>query len=283
MPRRVKLTLEYDGTDFHGWQVQNRGAPGSAPAGSVRTVQGEVERVLALLAGTPVRITGAGRTDEGAHALGQVASFDWPSAAEVPVAQLAAALNANLPADLSAVSAEEMPADFHAQVSAQGKHYRYRIFNRHARPALALRTHWHVRFPLQLEPMRKAAGLLLGRHDFAAFATTLAEIQEKRSAEGKTALSTVREIRRLEVLEPGPEAGGLHTEGATAAGRELAIEVEGSGFLYKMVRTIAGSLVEVGRGKHPPEWIGTVLAAQDRRLAGPTAPAKGICLVRVFY
>jgi tRNA pseudouridine38-40 synthase len=273
-PKRIKLTLEYDGAEFFGWQVQDRGEPG-ATGGSVRTVQGEVERALRALTGHPIRIAGAGRTDEGVHALGQVASFDLPAEATVPVEQLVAGLNSHLPADLSAVRAEEMPPDFHALVSATGKVYRYLIFNRRERCAVRNRTHWHVRFELDVDKMRAAARAFVGTQDFSAFATTLADIQSKRVEEGKDELPTVREIRRVDVSASGSYA--------SPEGAEIAIEVEGGGFLYKMVRTMAGSLVDVGRGKEPPEFIALALASKDRRAAGPTAPAKGLCLVRVLY
>ncbi|MCW8130318.1 MAG: tRNA pseudouridine(38-40) synthase TruA [Planctomycetota bacterium] len=270
MPTRIKLTLEYDGTDFHGWQVQDR-----ADGGGVRTIQGEIERALRKLTGQPVRIAGAGRTDEGVHALGQVATFDLPDGCNVAAEGLAQGLNAHLPPDVAALKAEAMPPDFHAMASSAGKIYRYQILNRRTRPAVARRMHWHVRFELDVDKMRAAAAHFVGTHDYTAFATTLADIQAKRAEEGKTELETVRTIHRVEVTARGSYGG--------ASGAEIFVEVEGSGFLYKMVRTMVGSLAEVGRGKEEPDWIARVLASKDRRLAGPTAPAKGLFLVEALF
>jgi len=285
MPRRIKLIVEYDGTDFHGWQVQSSEARPEA----VRTVQGELERALALLAGAPVRVAGAGRTDAGVHAAGQAASFDLPDGCRVPAEQLPAALNAHLPPGVCALSAAEMPADFHALSSARGKLYRYAILARTARSPLLRRTHWHVRFPLDAGQMEAAARFFIGRHDFSAFATQLVPTQTRRAEEEKEALETMREISAVEVVArtlvtaPDPQRGQAEDGDAAGGPREILISVEGSGFLYKMVRTMVGSLVEVGRGRQPPEWIAEALASKDRRRAGPTAPPHGLCLVRVFY
>ena len=275
MPRRIKLTLEYDGADFFGWQVQDRPKSGAAPRRKVRTVQGELERALQRLTGEPVRCVGAGRTDEGVHALGQVASFELPDTVQISTDHLALGLNAHLPADLSAVRAEDAPEDFNAMASAKGKLYRYRIFNRRQRSAVRLRTHWHVRFPLDVDAMRAAAEHFTGEHDFTAFAVALAETQSKRAAAGKRALQTVRRIARAEI-----SARGRYD---SEEGCAIAFEVQGEGFLYKMVRGMAGSLVEVGRGRKPPDWIAEVLRSKDRRQAGPSAPGKGLYLVRVLY
>lgn len=277
MPRRIKLTLEYDGTDFYGWQVQDRAAPDAATeaAPAVRTVQGEVERALQRLTGKFVRIAGAGRTDEGVHARGQVATFDLPDEVAMPDEQLVTGLNAHMPVDVSAVQALTMGPDFHAMASAKGKLYRYRIFNRAGRGALYQRFHWHVRFKLDAERMAAAARAFVGTHDYTAFATTLADIQARRVEDGKNELPTVREIFKVDVAAQGSyDAPG---------GAEIIVDVEGSGFLYKMVRTMVGSLVEVGRGRYEPGWIAQVLASRDRRQAGPTAPAKGLSLERVDF
>ena len=274
-PRRVKLTLEYDGTDFKGWQVQSGERAGAGDAeGAVpaaRTVQGVVERALRKISGYAIRIAGAGRTDAGVHARGQVASLLLPGEWEISNEQLCMALNPNMGRDVTAVRAEDAPLDFHAQRDALGKIYSYSIFCRRIRSSVFRRDHWHVRFPLEPEKMRAAAAHLIGRHDFTSFASRLNETQGRRLEDGKRALETVREISRIDVLQDAkiPE--------------RIAIEVEGSGFLYQMVRTIAGSLVDVGRGHRPPEWLAEALAAQDRRKAGPTAPPHGLCLERVLY
>jgi len=300
MPRRIKLTVEYDGTDFKGFQIQSADVPAAeipseVPATSatpnenadtpfvparirrrrteaaVRTVQGELELALKAISRQSIRLAGASRTDAGVHARGQVCSFLWPDAVKIPTAELCAALNANLDADVSAVGAEEISEDFHPQRDARGKIYTYSLFMRRERSPLLRRNHWHVRYPLQLEDMRQAAKQLVGVHDFTSFATKLKDTQAKRAEEGKVALGTVREIQRIDV-----------DADATLAGR-VAITVEGSGFLYQMVRTIAGSLVDVGRGFRTVEWLGEALAAKDRREAGPTAPPHGLCLERVLF
>lgn len=271
MPRRIKLTLEYDGADFKGWQVQSAAPAGEAEASSARTVQGVVERALRTLAAQPIRVVSASRTDAGVHALGQVAGFLLPDDVPVPTEELCLALNGNLDRDVAARHAEEAGLDFHAQRDATGKVYSYSIISGRCRPALWRRTHWHVRYGLELEAMRLAAQALVGVHDFTSFATKLTEIQADRAEDGKTPVETVREVRRLE----------LHDDPAYPG--RIVMRIEGSGFLYQMVRTIAGSLVDVGRGYRPPAWLAETLAAKDRRKAGPTAPAHGLCLERVLY
>ncbi|MCZ7648721.1 MAG: tRNA pseudouridine(38-40) synthase TruA [Planctomycetota bacterium] len=270
MPRRIKLTLEYDGTDFHGWQSQ-RAEPGADVPGAVRTVQDEVEAALRALTGQTLRVHGASRTDVGVHAAGQVAHVDLPDEPALPVERLVRALNGVLPPDVSAREAVEVGPEFHARHASRGKLYRYRIHACADRSALRRRTHWHVRFALDPAKMAEAARGFAGTHDFSAFVTDLANAQELRKEQGQAPLQTVREIRRVEVRV------------SSADPLELEVDVEGGGFLYKMVRTMVGTLVEVGRGRHPPAWIGEVLASRERRNAGPTAPAKGLCLMRVFY
>ncbi|MFH0939529.1 MAG: tRNA pseudouridine(38-40) synthase TruA [Planctomycetota bacterium] len=270
MARRIKLTLEYDGTDFKGWQVQSGLAPGENGA-AARTVQGEVEHAIRIATGHPIRIAGASRTDTGAHALGQVASLLLPDEVAMPTDQICHAINSHLARDVSVTRAEEVDLNFHAQRDATGKIYSYSLFSRYERSARLRRTHWHVRFALDTEAMRQAAQSLIGTHDFTSFVTRLNETQLQRNAEGKPALETTREIRWIHILTD-PEFP-----------ERICIRLEGSGFLYQMVRTIVGSLVDVGRGFRPPEWMTEVLTAHDRRKAGPTAPALGLCLERVLY
>lgn len=271
MARRIKLVLEYDGTDFKGWQVQSGERAGEPREDAVRTVQGEVERALRSICGQPIRIAGASRTDAGVHAMGQVASFLLPDDVAVDCDSLVMALNSRLDKDVAVRSAEEVPLEFHAQRDAAGKIYSYSMISRRQRPALLRRTHWHVKFPLQIELMRDGAARLIGRHDFTSFASKLAETQAQRAEDGKVALEVEREIRRLE-FHADPDMPG-----------RIVMWIEGSGFLYQQVRTIAGSLVDVGRGFRPPQWISEALAARDRRQAGPTAPPHGLCLERVLY
>ena len=280
MPRRIKLTLEYDGSGFSGWQTQTGGEPGLEPAEGICTVQGAVERAIRRVTGTGLRITGASRTDEGVHAWGQAAHFELPDYSPLGVHQLPLALNSHLPHGVRARLAEEVPPEFHAQVSARGKHYRYLIYNAPSFSALLRGTHWHVRFELNLEAMRQAAQYMVGTHDFTAFATQLDDIQAKRVEDGKDLLETVRTVSRVDVSEAPVFAEAL---GPFPAPRQIAIDVEGVGFLYKMVRTMAGTLMEVGRGKQPPEWVKLALESKDRSMAGQTAPAQGLCLLKVLY
>lgn len=275
MPRRIKLTLEYDGTDFKGWQVQSGERAGeSAVEGavaSVRTVQGTVESALRKICLQPVRIAGCSRTDAGVHARGQTASLTLPDDVQIPTSYLCMALNSNMLRDVSAIKAEDVDPNFHAQRDATSKIYVYSLFSRRERSSMLRRDHWHMRFPVDPVAMQQAAQHLIGTHDFTSFATQLKLIQSKRAEEGKSELTTIRELKRIEISED-PRIPG-----------RFMIEVEGSGFLYQMVRTIAGSLVDVGRGYRSPDWMAEALAAKDRRKAGPTAPALGLCLEKVLY
>jgi len=243
--RCIRMTVQYDGTDYHGWQEQ----PGLA------TIQGTLVEALATILGERPAVEGASRTDAGVHALGQVAAFRTEHAIEVK--RLQAAVNSRLPADIAVVGVAEAPPFFRPSRDAAGKHYRYRIWRGPIKPVFEGRFVWHWHRPLEVEPMQTAAGLLVGRHDFKSFETG-----------GSTREDTVRQIFRLEVAE---------------AGRELHFHVEGDGFLYRMVRNLIGTLTEVGRGHRPPEWVAEVLEARDRAAAGPSAPAKGLCLMEVRY
>jgi tRNA pseudouridine38-40 synthase len=242
----VKLTLEYDGTRYVGWQVQPNGP----------SIQAEVERALAVLHDAPRRVTAAGRTDAGVHARGQVASF--PEERPLPLAAYVKGMNALLPEDV-AVRAASIEADgFDARRSARGKRYRYVIENGDTRAPLTRLQAWQLFGPLDVGAMREAARHLVGRHDFAAF-----------QAADCAAHHAVREVRRLEVLgDPG--------------GR-IELVVEATAFVKHMVRNVVGTLVEVGRGKRAPASLPALLAGGDRRAAGPTAPPQGLCLEEVFY
>lgn len=242
-----KLTLEYDGTGFEGWQVQ---------AGGRRTVQGALEEAIGRVTGARAAVTGAGRTDAGVHAEGQVASAAVET--RLPPAELQRALNAVLPEDVAVIGLAAAPDGFHARRDARWKVYRYAIWNGPQRSPLRARTHLRVGARLDLAAMRDAAATLVGTHDFASF-----------QAAGSSVASTVRTLARVEVR--GAERG------------DVAIEVQGSGFLRHMVRTLAGTLIEVGTGKRPPGSMPAVLAARRRAAAGPTAAARGLTLVRVEY
>ena len=252
MSRTFKLTIAYDGTDFAGWQVQ----PGK------QTIQGLLERALQRITRQHVQVTGSGRTDSGVHALAQVASCtlpQWRDSAQ----RLAHAMNAHLPNTVVVRESMEAPKDFHAIRDAIGKRYRYQLQVGGTRDVFEYRYRWHLHGSLDLERMRAAAARFVGRHDFASF-----------QAAGADRKTTTREIRECQLIQqPTSTPSNLH----------LAIEVEADGFLYNMVRNIVGTLVEVGRRKHPPEWIDEVIAALNRKAAGQTAPAQGLFLVRVDY
>ena len=242
-----RFTLEYDGAGFAGWQAQ---------AGDQRTVQDEFESAIEQLTGQRLRVAASGRTDAGVHALGQVVSASIET--ELPPAALQRALNHILPADLAVVSADLAADDFHARYSAIGKLYCYRVWNDPIRsPLRAARAHWVPR-QLDIPAMSKAAEAFVGRHDFAALQAAGSEVE-----------STVRTLERVEIER---EPSG-----------ELVFWVEGDGFLRHMVRNLVGTLLEVGSGQRSIESMAELLASEDRRQAGPTAPALALTLVRVFY
>lgn len=257
--RRVRLTVAYDGTDFYGAQVQ----PGS------RTVGGELEAALGRLAGSPVRVTFAGRTDRGVHAAGQVAHCDIVS--RLDDARLLTALNALLPADLAVLRLVTATADFHARYDARWREYRYRLWHAPVRvPALA-RTTWHLTRALDRPALDEAAARLVGEHDFAAFAGQGLGVPGRQDRP-----ATVRAVYAAAwswKAPPLPEPAGLIGE----------LRVRGSGFLPQMVRTIVGVLVEVGSGRRDPSWVTELLAARDRALAPPPAPPLGLTLWAVGY
>jgi tRNA pseudouridine38-40 synthase len=243
--RTLKLVLEYDGFDYCGWQVQ--------PA--VPTIQGALEHALGQVLGEDVRVHGAGRTDAKVHAWGQVASFQCLS--QIPVGALQRALNSTLPKDVAIQAVQETPDGFHARFSARGKMYAYRILNRPVRSPMRLRYVWYVPQPLNVPAMMLAGAVLQGTHDFAAF-----------QASGSDVHTTVRTLTELDI----------HREGD-----EVILRCAANGFLRHMVRNIVGTLVEVGRGARHPADVERILEAQDRRLAGITAPPQGLCLVQVLY
>ncbi len=241
----MKVVLEYDGTGFAGWQQQARG----------RTVETELRRALRELTGKEHQVHAAGRTDAGAHAEGQVVSFHLTG--RIAPHRLVAALNARLPRDVAALTAEAVPDGFHARYSARWRRYRYRFLDRPARPALARDRCWHVRGPLDVEAMAAAARSLTGKHDWTSYCSASEPITER-----------VREMRS-----------------ATVVRKDGFVEVElvADGFLRGLARGLAGALAEVGGGGRPPAWVGEVLEARDRRRAPKTAPAGGLTLMEVIY
>ena len=245
--RTFRLVLEYVGRDFEGWQVQ-------AGARGARTVQGVLAEALESVTGSPGRIRGAGRTDAGVHARGQVASVRVATGLEPAV--LVRALNARLPRDLAVRGAAEVPEGWDALREARGKHYRYQIWNEAGRSPLRADCWHHVREPLSLSAMRSAARAFVGTHDFASM-----------RAAGSSAKTTLRTVTALRI------------EGA--CGAEIVLDVEGEGFLRHMVRNLVGTLIEIGRGRWPPGRAAEILASCDRGRAGPTAPAHALVLVAV--
>ncbi len=247
----LKLTLAYDGTGLVGWQRQASGV----------SVQGLLEDALAHLEGGAVRVAGAGRTDAGVHALAQVASVSLSRT--VSTRTVVRAVNMRLPHAVRVIAADEVDAGFHARFSAVAKTYRYRIWNGSVVSPFERPFVWQVAWPpLDVTAMQHAASVLVGTHDFAAFQGAGAEVE-----------STVRTLHSSTLHETVPMAGE----------RLIAYEVRGDGFLRHMVRAIAGTLVEVGRGRRAPEWMAEVLASGRRGNAGRTAPASGLFLVGVEY
>lgn len=252
---RYKLIVAYDGAAFHGWQRQDPMEEGGEP---LRTVAGVLDAALMRLLGQPIRVLGASRTDAGVHALGQTAQFD--ASCRIPLERLAEAINSRLPDDVEVLRVEVVDAAFNAVGGARNKQYRYRIFNSPRRPLDRRLYVWHCWMNLDIDRMNQAAAKLVGTHDFAGFA-----------AAGHGRLTTVRTIHACRV-----ERGEQHPD-------EIHIVVQGDGFLYNMVRIIAGTLVDVGRGRLPPDVVDEVLKSKDRRRAGPTLPPSGLWLEWIEY
>jgi tRNA pseudouridine38-40 synthase len=246
-----KLTIQYDGTDFHGWQMQ----------GELRTVQGELTKALSLIDGRDVVVHGSGRTDAGVHALGQVASVNLEKV--ITREKLRSAINGNVGKDLRAIDVQVVDDDFHARYSALGKTYLYRVVNGPVMSPFWLRYAHHEARPLDLECMRRSAELFLGLHDWTAFSSAQSDTETK----GRT-------ITNITVSGRADEATGC---------RIIEITVGADGFLRYMVRSIVGTLLAVGRGEIVEEAINEALTTGRRELSGETAPAKGLTLVEVVY
>ncbi|MDE5695857.1 MAG: tRNA pseudouridine(38-40) synthase TruA [Lachnospiraceae bacterium] len=243
--KRVMLTVAYDGTNYHGWQLQP----------NVTTIESVLNEALSALLREDIRVIGASRTDTGVHALGNIAVFD--TQARMPAEKFSYALNQRLPEDVRIQASREVPVDFHPRRQDSRKTYEYKILNS-AFPMPVYRLYSHFTYvPLDIVKMRRAADYLKGEHDFRSFCSVYT-----------TAETTVRTIYDINV----EKAGDL-----------IAIQVTGSGFLYNMVRIIAGTLMEVGRGNLSPEKMDEIIAACDRTKAGPTAPACGLTLVKYEF
>ncbi|MEK6744024.1 MAG: tRNA pseudouridine(38-40) synthase TruA [Nitrospirota bacterium] len=247
MLRNIKLILEYDGTNYHGWQSQQ--------GSGMPTIQDALEEALRKLTKEDIRTVSSGRTDAGVHALGHVANF--PTESPIPAEAWAPALNRLLPKDIRVIVSDEVKPDFHARFSARGKQYRYVVLARSA-PSALLREHaWHVDRKLNLTKMRRAALHLLGKHDFSAFRSS--------------ACNAKVPVRRLKTLS------------LRKKGDQIEFILEADAFLMHMARNIVGTLVEVGLGRFSPDDVKKMLKSRDRTTAGRTAPAYGLYLVQVFY
>lgn len=243
--KNIKLTIEYDGTNYHGWQIQP----------NATTVQGRIIDAIEELTGERVKLIGASRTDEGVHALGQVANFLTDS--NIEENKFCLAMNVHLPSDIVVVKSEEVSSEFNARYDSCGKKYRYIIHNRYTRSALWDNRSYHVKHKLNVDLMNDAAKFLIGTHDFSSF----------KASGGKTKTS-VRTIHDVCVIRRDDM---------------VIIEIRGDGFLYNMVRIIAGTLVEIGTRGIEPVRMQNILNAKDRREAGHTAPPNGLYLVQVYY
>lgn len=243
--KRVRLTVAYDGTNYHGWQVQKNGI----------TIESELNRCLSELLQEPIEVIGASRTDAGVHALGNIAVFD--TKARMPAEKISYALNQRLPEDIRVQKSEEVATDWHPRHCDSRKTYEYRIY-RGEFPLPTKRLYsLFIYHKLDVDKMQEAAGYLVGEHDFKSFCQTGAQVE-----------STVRTIYEAKVMEEGTD---------------LVIRVTGSGFLYNMVRIIAGTLLEIGKGKKSPADMQAIIAAQNREAAGPTAPPQGLTLIKYEF
>jgi tRNA pseudouridine38-40 synthase len=276
--RTLKLTLSYDGTDFAGWQSQL----------GQRTVQDTLEAALAKITGKFVRVMSSGRTDAGVHACAQIVSFDTES--DLPADVIGRALNYELPHDMAALAVEEAPG-FHARRDAKRKRYRYVIHDGPVRDVFYRRYSWQLFKRVDVPAMQRAAEMLLGKHDFASFETagseresterTVFDLTAKRIEIGQNSLFVGEDS--FPRLAPQDDIGRRKDSSPTSVKSIVQIEVESDGFLYNMVRIIAGTLAQVGQEKRPESWVAEVLAARDRRCAGMTAPPQGLFLLHVVY
>lgn len=242
---RVKLVVAYEGTNYCGWQIQPNGI----------TIEQVLNETLSSLLGEEITVTGASRTDAGVHSLGNVAVFETHT--KMPAEKISFALNQRLPEDIVVQESCQVPEDFHPRFSKSRKTYEYRILNCRFRQPLERRTSYFYHYPLDVRAMQKAAAYLVGEHDFTSFASVHAQTN-----------TYVRMIYALDVVRDGDM---------------IRIRVQGNGFLYNMVRIIAGTLIQVGAGIKKPEDMESILAGKDRELAGPTAPAHGLTMIGLEY
>jgi tRNA pseudouridine38-40 synthase len=254
--KKIKLLLEYDGTEYQGWQIQKNGL----------TIQGIIEDILKRITGTQTRVVAASRTDAGVHALGQVVTFFTGSCLDTE--KIKKAINALLPKDIRVVDASEVDSTFHPRFDAKKKTYFYIISNQRETSAFLYRYSWSMPYPLKLAYMRKASKVLIGKHDFSSF--------KGSGSKTKNNIREIFSIRKEELREK-------EFMSVSIKGNFLKISIEADGFLRHMARNIVGTLVEIGREKISVLDIENILKSCDRRLAGPTAPANGLFLERIVY
>lgn len=258
--RNIKLTIEYDGADYCGWQAQ-RGR-------QKKTIQETIEKALRKILQEKIKLIASGRTDAGVHAKAQVANFKTKS--DITLQKLHRAINGNLPDDITVSKAAEVSLNFHSRFAAKSKVYRYIILNRPYPSALLKDKVYFYPYPLDIKLMRRVSRCLIGRHNFKSFC-----------ASGSSVKNTLRTIRRISVKRIGcnlqPPACSLKDASL------VIIDIEADGFLYNMARNIVGTLIEIGRGRFSKGSLKNILAACNRKLAGPTVPAKGLCLMKVNY
>ena len=263
--KRVMLTVAYDGTNYHGWQIQPNG----------KTIEGILNRCLSELLGENIEVTGASRTDSGVHAMGNVAVFDTES--PIPADKISYALNRSLPEDIRIQKSEEVSPEFHPRHCASRKTYEYRIYCAPFPMPIKRLYSYFTYVPMGIDLMSQSARYLVGEHDFKSFCSAEAQVE-----------TTVRQIDSVQIWEERvnkhvEDCADSDEEGVDQVGKEIVIRVTGRGFLYNMVRIIAGTLMEVGRGHIVPQEMERIIAARDRQAAGPTAPACGLTLVKIEY
>ncbi len=271
--RNIKLIIEYDGTGFNGWQAQVKGK-------RLRTIQEEIEKAAKKLFGKKISLIGSSRTDSGVHAKAHAANFRIDS--KLPLTNIKNGLNSFLPRQISIISSEEVTLKFHSRIDSIGKLYKYTIINRKSRSPLLERYSAFVPHDLDLTMMRRAAKHLIGKKDFKSF----------QASNKKEKSSSIRTVKKIEIIERSKSFPTSHPEEhirfAQCKLRDegspiIEIYIQANGFLYNMARNIAGTLIEVGRGRFKPEKVKEILEKRHRPSAGYTAPAKGLCLEKVFY
>ncbi len=255
--RNLKITLEYDGTNYAGWQTQK-----------LKTIQATLEKTLRKILCEKIKVIGSGRTDAGVHAFEQVANFKTNST--LSPKRIQSALNALLPDDIAVTKAQEVDLKFHAIRNVKSKVYRYTILNRDYPSALLKDRVYLCRFPLDIQSMRREARALVGRHDFKAFCAS--------ASSAKTTLRTIKAITIKKI--PYSHFSGPQKQRDNSL---IIIDIQADGFLYNMVRSIVGTLIEIGRGRFGKGSLRKILLSRNRSYAGPTAPAKGLCLLKVNY